>query len=76
MKLRKRLKIKKRLKLKNSFVNKKSNNITGYGARLDPICTVCERHKPLNWWVKYCADITCKGRYKVPKRRLLKNETN
>ena len=72
MKLKKRLKLRKRRKLKNNFSKKIGNPIIGYGARLDPVCTVCERHKPLNWWVKWCADITCKGRYKVPKRKLLK----
>ena len=79
MVLRKRLKKRKRLKLKpivNYLANKKGNPITGYGARVDPVCTVCKRHKPLNWWVKGCADITCKGRYKVTKRRLLKHESN
>ncbi len=66
------MKLRKRLKLKNNFPKQIGNHITGYGARQDPICTVCKRHKPLNWWVKFCADITCKGRYKSPKRRLLK----
>ena len=68
--------LRKRLKRKNTFTNKISNPIKGYGARLDPICTVCKRHKPLNWWVKHCADITCKGKYKAPKRRLIKHEAN
>ena len=74
MKLRKRLKKRKRLKLKNN-ITVKGNPITGYGARVDPVCTVCKVHKPLNWWIKGCADITCKGRYKSPKRRLLKHES-
>ncbi len=73
MKLRKRLKKRKRLKLK-SRPTLNVNTLTGYSARVDPVCTVCKGHKPLNWWVKACADVTCKGRYKASKRRLIKNE--
>lgn len=73
MALRKRIKkLRKRLKTKSELPKQiEYKKLTGYGARTDPICTVCKHHKPLNWWVKICADITCKGRYKAPKRKLL-----
>lgn len=74
MKLRKRLKkphknLIKRIKSPKKLIHKK---LTGYGARTDPICTKCKRHKPLNWWVKDCANICCTGHYKSPKRKMLK----
>jgi len=76
MKLKKRLKKpRKKLKTKILIKNIKSNPITGYGAKTDPICNVCKRHKPLNWHVKICADIICTGKY-VTKRKKLKNYIN
>lgn len=63
--------LRRRLKLKDIFSHSHSNDITGYGARIDPICNVCGHNKPLNWWVKICADITCCGRYKAARKRLI-----
>ena len=65
--------LKRRIKRTTSLKNFTTNNLTDYGATVEPICTVCKRHKPLNWWVKDCADITCKGHYKIHKKRLLKH---